>query len=107
MHNVLRLGNTDIETVVFAIKAIDFDFRQILRRQQFCQGLNKHNIILIWFFSHFIPFRVGWAPDTSSYMGTWDKVEEDPYLRPAKTRSQKFKGQPIVILAGQRVKILL
>jgi hypothetical protein len=30
--------------------------------------LNKYNIILIWFFSHFIPFRVGWTPDASQYM---------------------------------------
>jgi hypothetical protein len=107
MRDVLRLRNTDIEAVVFAIEAIDFDLCQILRRQQFCQRLNKYNIILIWFLSHFIPFRVDWAPDAFPYMGTSDKVEEDPYLRPAKTRFQKFKGQPIFVFAGQRVNILL
>ena len=56
VYNVLRLGDTDIEAVIFAVKAIDFDFCQILRRQQFCQCLNKYNIVLIWFLSHFIPF---------------------------------------------------
>ena len=105
MHDVLRLRNTDIEAVVFTIKAINFDFCQTMRRQLFSQGLNKYNIILIWFLSHFIPFRVGWAPDASSYMGTWDKVEEDPYLRSAKTHYRKLKGWPIFVLAGLCVNI--